>query len=181
MVGSINAPEPGFRPGVRWGGVVPRWCPPIGRRIGSPSLRHLHYPAVAPGPAVSYQSFGAASVLGGSTPSRGPRGAGAHGYPGTPDRRLFGAWPNCRPCAECSPPKFIGGLSRTAMSVTLALVPCPRYGVSASLWCRAFRFWAVIPPRRRGSRRPVLAQTAATLQVSTPRVLGGFAGKRARI
>ena len=50
------------------GGVVPRWCPPIGRRIGSPSLRHLHYPAVAPGPAVSYQSFGAASVLGGSTP-----------------------------------------------------------------------------------------------------------------
>ena len=147
---------------------MPRWCPPIGRRIGSPSLRHLHYPAVAPGPAVSYQSFGAASVLGGSTPSRGPRGAGAHGYPGTPDRRLFGAWPNCRPCAECSPPKFIGGLSRTAMSVTLALVPCPRYGVSASLWCRAFRFWAVIPPRRRGSRRPVLAQTAATLQVSTP-------------
>ena len=71
------------------GGVVPRWCPPIGRRIGSPSLRHLHYPAVAPGPAVSYQSFGAASVLGGSTPSRGPRGAGAHGYPGTPDRRLI--------------------------------------------------------------------------------------------
>ena len=114
MVGSINAPEPGFRPGVRWG-VVPRWCPPIGRRIGSPSLRHLHYPAVAPGPAVSYQSFGAASVLGGSTPSRGPRGAGAHGYPGTSDRRLFGAWPNCRPCAECSPPKFIGGLSLTVM------------------------------------------------------------------
>ena len=112
---------------------MPRWCLPIGRRIGSPSLRHLHYPAVAPGPAVSYQSFGAASVLGGSTPSRGPRGAGAHGYPGTPDRRLFGAWPNCRPCAECSPPKFIGGLSRTAMSVTLALVPCPplrRFGVA---------------------------------------------------
>lgn len=156
---------------------MPRWCPPIGRRIGSPSLRHLHYPAVAPGPAVSYQSFGAASVLGGSTPSRGPRGAGAHGYPGTPDRRLFGAWPNCRPCAECSPPKFIGGLSRTAMSVTLALVPCPRYGVSASLWCRAFRFWAVIPPRRRGSRRPVLAQTAATLQVSTPPGSGRFCRK----
>ena len=97
------------------GGVVPRWCPPIGRRIGSPSLRHLHYPAVAPGPAVSYQSFGAASVLGGSTPSRGPRGAGAHGYPGTPDRRPLGAWPNCRPCAEWSPPKFIDGLSQTVM------------------------------------------------------------------
>ena len=161
--------------------MVPWWYPPIGRPIGSPPLdTRITWPW-PPGPAVSYQSFGAASVLGGSTPSRGPRGAGAHGYPGTSDRRLFGAWPNCRPCAECSPPKFIGGLSRTAMSVTLALVPCPRYGVSASLWCRAFRFWAVIPPRRRGSRRPVLAQTAATLQVSTPRVLGGFAGKRARI
>lgn len=38
----------------------------------------------------------------------------------------------------------------------------------ASLWCRASRFWAVIPPGYRGSWRPVLAQTAATLQVSTP-------------
>lgn len=37
-----------------------------------------------------------------------------------------------------------------------------------SLWCRASRFWAVIPPGYRGSWRPVLAQTAATLQVSTP-------------
>ena len=35
----------------------------------------------------------------------GPRGAGADGHPGTPDRRPLGAWPNCRPCAECSPPK----------------------------------------------------------------------------
>ena len=52
-------------------------------------------------------------------------------------------------------------LHQTAMGVTLALVPCSRYGVSASLWCRASRFWAVFPPRRRGSRRPVLAQTAA--------------------
>lgn len=122
---------------------------------------------MVPGPAASYQSFGAASVPEPSPPPC-PRGAGAHGYPGTPDRRPLGVWPNCRPCAECSPPKFIGGLSQTAMGATLALVPRPRYGVSASLWCRASRFLAVIPPRRRGSRRPVLAQTAATPQASTP-------------
>ena len=110
----------------------------------------------------------------------GPREAGAHGYPGTPNRRPLGAWPNCRPCAECSPPKFIGGLYQTAMGVTLALVPCSRYGVSASLWCRASRFWAVFPPRRRGSRRPVLAQTAAIpLSDADPPVLGCLAGKRA--
>lgn len=47
------------------------------------------------------------------------------------------------------------------MGATFALVPRPRYGVSASLWCRASRFLAVIPPRRHGSCRPVLAQTAA--------------------
>ena len=145
---------------------MPRCCSPIGRPIGSPPFdtritrpwsRARQFP-------ISRSERRASSA---ATPP-GPREAGAHGYPGTPDRRPLGAWPNCRPCAECSPPKFIGGLSQTAMGVTLALVPRPRYGVSASLWCRAFRFWAVIPPRRRDSRRPVLAQTAATLQVSTP-------------
>lgn len=158
MVGSVNAPEPGFRPGVRWG-VVPRCCSPIGRPIGSPPFdtritrpwsRARQFP-------ISRSERRASSA---ATPP-GPREAGAHGYPGTPNRRPLGAWPNCRPCAECSPPKFIGGLYQTAMGVTLALVPCSRYGVSASLWCRASRFWAVFPPRRRGSRRPVLAQTAA--------------------
>lgn len=48
-------------------------------------------------------------------PPPGPRGAGARGHPGTPDRRPLGAWPNCRPCAECSPPKFIDGLAQTVM------------------------------------------------------------------
>ena len=135
----------------------------------------------SPGPAVSYQSFGAASVLGGNT-SPGPRGAGAHGYPGPPIGRPLGAWPNCRPCAGYSPLKFIGGLSRTAMGATLALVPRPRYGVSASLWCRVSRFWAVIPPRH-AMVRAVLCwrRLRDPLQASTPRVLGCFAGKRARI
>ena len=166
MVGSVNAPEPGFRLGVRWG-----WChgavlQSVGRSEALPSTPAL--PGRGPGPGSFLSVVRSDEHLRAITPPGGPRGAGAHGYPGTPDRRPLGAWPNCRPCAECSPPKFIGGLSQTAMGVTLALVPRPRYGVSASLWCRAFRFWAVIPPRRRDSRRPVLAQTAATLQVSTP-------------
>ena len=114
---------------------MPRCCSPIGRPIGSPPFdtritrpwsRARQFP-------ISRSERRASSA---ATPP-GPREAGAHGYPGTPDRRPLGAWPNCRPCAECSPPKFIGGLSQTAMGVTLALVPRPRYGVSASLWCRA--------------------------------------------
>ena len=166
MLGLVNALEPGFRPGVRWG-----WChggvlQTVGRSETLPSTPAL------PGRGLRARRLPISRSERRASPSHhpppGPRGAGAHGYPGTPDRRPLGAWPNCRPCAECSPPKFIGGLSQTAMGVTLALVPRPRYGVSASLWCRAFRFWAVIPPRRRDSRRPVLAQTAATLQVSTP-------------
>ena len=121
MVGSVNAPEPGFRSGVRWG-VVPRCCSPIGRPIGSPPFdtritrpwsRARQFP-------ISRSERRASSA---ATPP-GPREAGAHGYPGTPNRRPLGAWPNCRPCAECSPPKFIGGLYQTAMGVTLALVPC---------------------------------------------------------
>lgn len=42
-------------------------------------------------------------------------GAGADGHPKAPDRRLLGACPYRRQCAECSPPKFIGGLSQTVM------------------------------------------------------------------
>ena len=100
--------------------VVPWWYPPIGGSIGGPSCGTCITWPWPPGPAVSYQSFGAASVLGGNTPP-GPRGAGADGHPGTPDRRPLGAWPNCRPCAECSPPKFIDGLSQTVMGISEAM------------------------------------------------------------
>ena len=93
-------------------GGVPRWHPPDGRPIGNPALdTHITW-LWSPGPAASCQSFGAASVLGGNT-SPGPRGAGAEGHPGPPIGRPLGAWPNCRPCGEYSPPKFIGGLSLT--------------------------------------------------------------------
>ena len=42
-------------------------------------------------------------------------GAGADGHPEAPDRRPLGACPYRRQCAECSPPKFIGGLPQTVM------------------------------------------------------------------
>ena len=41
-----------------------------------PSLRHPHYLAVGPRPAVSYQSFGAASAFGGNTPPGPSSGQG---------------------------------------------------------------------------------------------------------
>ena len=127
---------------------MPRCCPPIGRLIGSPPFdTRITRPWSRARRLPISRSERRASPS--HHPPPCPRGAGAHGYPGTPDRRPLGVWPNCRPCAECSPPKFIGGLSQTAMGATLALVPRPRYGVSASLWCRASRFLAVIPPRRR--------------------------------
>lgn len=139
LPGSANVLEPGFRPGVRWG-VVPRWCPPIGRRIGSPSLRHLHYPAVAPGPAVSYQSFGAASVLGGNTP-RALEGQGHTAIRGRPIGgpsglgQTVGHAPNARhrshrllisdcngrdPCSGAAPPGS-GRFSRRDAEVRAAL------------------------------------------------------------
>ena len=79
-----------------------------------PSPRHPHYLAVAP-------------ALGGflSVARSGERlrwqhppalfGAGADGHPKAPDRRPLGACPYRRRCAECSPLKFIGGLSQTVM------------------------------------------------------------------
>lgn len=173
MLGSVNALEPGFRPGVRWG-----WCHGgVLRSVADRKPpRRPHYPAVTPGPAVSYQSFGAASVLGGSTPPRGPRGAGAHGYPGLPIGRPFGAWPNCRPCAECLPPKFIGGSSQTAMGATFALgattfIPGPRLPVLGG-------FPDVVP---RFAPSCVGADCGDPLPGVDPPVLGCFAGKRARI
>lgn len=85
-----------------------------------PSPQHPHYLAVAPGPG-SFLSV----VRSGERPRwqhpPGPRGAGARGHPGTPDRRPLGAWPSCRPCAECSPPKFIDGLSQTVMGISEAM------------------------------------------------------------
>ena len=95
-----------------------RWCHggilQSVRPIGSPPLdTHITWPW-RPRPAVSYQSFGAASASGGNTP-RALFGAGADGHPEAPDRRPLGACPYRRQCAECSPPKFIGGLSWTVM------------------------------------------------------------------
>lgn len=63
--------------------MVPWWYPPIGRPIGSPPLdTRITWPW-PPGPAVSYQSFGAASVLGGNTP-RALEGQGRTAIRGRP-------------------------------------------------------------------------------------------------
>ena len=112
MLGSVDAPEPGFRPGARWG-----WChggvlQSVGRSeilLSTPTLPGFGLRARRLPVSRSEQRASSAAT------SPGPREAGAHGYPGTPDRRPLGAWPNCRPCAEYSPPKFIGGLSLTVM------------------------------------------------------------------
>ena len=63
-------------------------------------------------------------------------------------------------------------------ATTLALVPRPRYGVSASLWCRVSRFWAVIPPRH-AMVRAVLCwrRLRDPLQASTPPGSGLFCRK----
>ena len=84
-----------------------------------PSLRHPHYLAVAPAPG----SF--LSVVRSGERLRWQRpwalfGAGADGHPETPDRRPLGACPYRRQCAECSPPRFIGRLSRTVMGSPLS-------------------------------------------------------------
>ena len=50
-----------------------------------------------------------------ATPPRGLFGVGADGHPEAPDRRPLGACPYRRQCAECSPPKPIGGLPQTVM------------------------------------------------------------------
>ena len=93
---------------------MPRWYPPIGRPIGTPPRdTHITWPWRLR-PAVSYQSSGAASAPGGNTP-RALYGAGADGHPEAPDRRPLGACPYRRQCAECSPPKFIDGVSQTVM------------------------------------------------------------------
>ena len=87
---------------------------------------------------------------GGNTPP-GPRGAEAYGHPGTPDRRPLGAWPNCRPCAECSPPKFIGGLSWTVMGSGQRKSPAPP---------RASLRYTLTPPHSKATRAESRASSA---------------------
>ena len=69
---------------------------------------------MAPAPGSFLSAIRGVSASGGNTP-RALFGAGADGHPKAPDRRPLGACPYRRQCAECSPPKFIGGLSRTVM------------------------------------------------------------------
>ena len=76
--------------------------------------RHSHYLAVAPAPGSFLSVVRSCERLRWQRP-RALFGAEADGHPGTPDRRPLGAWPYRRQCAECSPPKFIGGLSWTVM------------------------------------------------------------------
>ena len=112
---------------------------------------------MAPGPAVSYRRSERRASSAATPP--GLRGAGAHGYPGPPIGRPLGAWPNCRPCAECSPPKSSAAYLRLQWARSSHWCPPPLRRFGLALVPRP-RFWAVFPPRCRGSRRPVLAQTA---------------------
>ena len=102
--------------------MVPWWYPPIGRPIGSPPLdTHITWPW-PPGPAVSYQSFGAASVLGGNTP-RALEGQGHTAIRGRPIGgpsglgQTVGHAPNAR--------------HRSSLAVYLRL-----QWARPSLWCR---------------------------------------------
>ena len=92
-----------------------------------PSLRHPHYLAVAPAPGSFLSVVRSGERLRWQRPPRSSSGAGAGGHPEAPDWRPLGACPYRRQCAECSPPKFIGGLSRTVMG------SAPSVGVVASV------------------------------------------------
>ena len=81
-----------------------------------PSLRHPHYLAVAPAPGSFLSVVRSGERLRWQHP-RGLFGAGADGHPEAPDRRPLGACPYRRQCAECSPPKFIDGVSQTVMGI----------------------------------------------------------------
>ena len=50
-----------------------------------------------------------------ATPPRALEGQGQRAIRGCSIGGPLAAWPNCGPCAEYSPPKFIGGLSLTVM------------------------------------------------------------------
>lgn len=79
------------------------------------SLRHPHYLAVAPAPGSFLSVVRSGERLRWQHPPRALFGVGADGHPEAPDRRPLGACPYRRRCAECSPLKFIGGLSQTVM------------------------------------------------------------------
>lgn len=87
-----------------------------------PSLRHPHYLAVAPAPGSFLSVVRSGERLRWQHPPA-LFGAGADGHPEAPDRRLLGACPYRRQCAECSSPKFIGGLSWTVMGRCRCLLP----------------------------------------------------------
>ena len=174
MVGSVNAPEPGFRPGARWG-VVPRWCPSIGRPIGSPPFdaritrlwpRARQFPIVVRSGERPRRQHPRAFEGQGHMAIRGRRSGvpSAHG-------QTVGHAPNARHrsrrrlISDCN-----GRDPRTGAR--------PRYGVSALLWCRApgsGRF-----SRRDAAVRAVLcvgADCGDPLQASTPPGSGLFCRK----
>ena len=80
-----------------------------------PSLRHPHCLVVAPAPGSFLSVVRSGERLRWQHPPRGLFGVGADGHPEAPDRRPLGACPYRRQCAECSPPKPIGGLPQTVM------------------------------------------------------------------
>ena len=115
---------------------------------------------MAPGPAVSYRrSERRASST--ATPP-GFRGAGAHGYPGMLDRLLLGAWPSCRPCAKCSPPKSSAAYLRLQWARFSHWCPPPlrRFGLALVPRLPVLGGFPAVMPRFALSC--VLAQTAAT-------------------
>ena len=133
MVGSVNAPEPGFRPGARWG-----WChggvlQSVGRSEALPSMPAL------PGRGLRTRQFPIV-VRSGERPRRQhPRAFEGQGHMAIRGRRsgvpsahgqTVGHAPNARHrsrrrlISDCN-----GRDPRTGAR--------PRYGVSALLWCRA--------------------------------------------
>ena len=162
MVGAVDAPEPGFRSGARWGGATVassrRWAD----RKTLPSTPHITW-LWSSGPAASCQSFGSASVLGGNT-SPGPRGAGAEGHPGMLDRRpprgLAELWAMCRILATEVHRRLISdcngrqtdlassfGRGLGSMSPPLAVVFVSVHYIGLPSACVAVYAWLTVPTR----------------------------------
>ena len=74
-----------------------------------------------------------------ATPPRALEGQGQRAIRGCSIGGPLAAWPNCGPCAEYSPPKFIGGLSLTVMDGRQTL----RHP-SAAAWAACRRPLAVV-------------------------------------
>lgn len=81
-----------------------------------PSLRHPHYLAAAPAPG-SFLSVVWSGERFRWQHSRPSSGQGRTAVRRRPIGGPLGAWPNCRQCAECLPPRFISGLSWAMMGV----------------------------------------------------------------